>query len=133
MSKNIPFFCLPNLSESRLCRRDPAAYPHPGYTTRDKRRFRAWCADNSTDHLFFNLTEGLNPHLRVSKQNPPQFLHGIVADYGSQTHVQMGYDAYGPARTVTITVEQIETDGDGDDAVIDRRKVEIAVPAGTEG
>jgi hypothetical protein len=81
MSKNIPFFCLPNLSESRLCRRDPAAYPHPGYTTRDKRRFRAWCADNSTDHLFFNLTEGLNPHLRVSKQNPPQFLHGIVADY----------------------------------------------------
>jgi hypothetical protein len=60
-------------------------------------------------------------------------IDGIVADYGSQTHVQMGYDAYGPARTVTITVEQIETDGDGDDAVIDRRKVEIAVPAGTEG
>lgn len=59
-------------------------------------------------------------------------IEGIVADYGSQTHVQMGYDAHGPARSVTITVEQIETDEDGDDTVMDRRKVEIAVPAGDE-
>jgi len=81
MSDDLPFFCLPNLSESRLSRSDPASFAHPGYAFKDKRRFRSWCAENGTDHLFYNLTEGLNPNLRVSKQNPPQFLHGLVVDY----------------------------------------------------
>lgn len=81
MSDELPFFCLPNLAATQIERRDPGAFEHPGFAFSDKRKFRSWCAQQSTDHLFLNFTEGLNPHLRVSKENPPQFLHGLIADY----------------------------------------------------
>jgi hypothetical protein len=59
-------------------------------------------------------------------------IDGVVADYSSQTAAQMGYEAHGPARTVRITVEQIETDADGDETVADRRNVLVSVPEGDE-
>lgn len=76
-----PFFTIPNLSAGQVERRDPSTYPHPGYHTKDKRVYRKWCTQPDTAHLFYNFSEGLNPHLRVTAENPPQFLHGIIADY----------------------------------------------------
>ena len=81
MTNPSPFFCLPNLASHTLEQQDPGAFKHPGYNFADKRAFRAWCTRQDTRHFFFNLTEGLNANLRVSSENPPQFLHGIVADY----------------------------------------------------
>lgn len=48
-----------------------------------KSKFRAWSAEISTDHVFYSLAEGSNPHERVTKcdENPVNRIHGLVADY----------------------------------------------------
>lgn len=53
-----------------------------GKSARDK-----WINEITTEHDVWSAVEGLNPHLRVSKQsgeiegNPPFKLHGLVGDY----------------------------------------------------
>ena len=47
----------------------------------DKAKFRAWCADEKTDHVFYSTVEGDNPSLRIQSDNPPNAISGIVADY----------------------------------------------------
>lgn len=69
---------------------------------------------------------------RWAYAGPATDMAGILADYGAQSHVEMGYAPCGPARSVTITVEQIETDEDGDDVVRDRQEVVVQVPEGDE-
>lgn len=46
-----------------------------------KAKFRDWCADSKTDHVFYSTVEGDNPSARVSADNPPNLISGIVADY----------------------------------------------------
>ena len=46
-----------------------------------KAEFREWCADSDTDHVFYSTVEGDNPSMRVSADNPPNSISGIVADY----------------------------------------------------
>ena len=46
-----------------------------------KAAYRDWCGDTSTDHIFYTTVEGDNPSLRVSNQNPPHAIWGIVGDY----------------------------------------------------
>lgn len=77
----VHFFCLPNLSSQKIEKRHPWEFPHPGYRFKSKSDFRSWCEDISTRHLFYNLTEGTNPHLRAARNNKPIFLHGLIADY----------------------------------------------------
>ena len=47
----------------------------------DKPRYRAWCANEKTDHCFYTLNEGDNPSVRISGDNPINMIHGFVADY----------------------------------------------------
>jgi len=47
----------------------------------NKAKFREWCADKDTDHVFYSMVEGDNPSLRIQADNPPNFVSGIVADY----------------------------------------------------
>ena len=48
---------------------------------KDKAKYRAWCADKQTDHCFYSTVIGDTPSLRISKNNPPHKIWGIVADY----------------------------------------------------
>jgi hypothetical protein len=58
-------------------------------TLADKPAYRAWCVDETTDHVFFSLTEPRIPSLRPTKENPPQWLHGLVVDYDGQVSESM--------------------------------------------
>jgi hypothetical protein len=46
-----------------------------------KAKFREWCGEPTTDHIFYSLCEGDNPNVRISNNNPVNAVHGVVADY----------------------------------------------------
>lgn len=46
-----------------------------------KAKFRDWCADPTTDHIFYSLCEGDNANVRISADNPVNAIYGVVADY----------------------------------------------------
>jgi hypothetical protein len=77
------YHVLKNLGTSTVTR--PSIHPSsetlPLPQFKDKEEFRKWCVDPNTDHYFYSLTEGLNPHNRVSSSNPPHKLHGFIGDY----------------------------------------------------
>ncbi len=47
----------------------------------DKAEARAWMRDDATDHIFYSTVEPVNPGRRCTIENPPAYIHGIVADY----------------------------------------------------
>ena len=53
--------------------------PKPAFT--NKAAYRAWCADAGTDHVFYSAVEGSAPSKRVSNDNPPNKIYGVIADY----------------------------------------------------
>ena len=48
-----------------------------------KEQYSTWCADIKTAGYFISSWEGLNPSLRIKKDNPAKWLHGIIGDYDS--------------------------------------------------
>jgi hypothetical protein len=52
-----------------------------------KTAFAKWCSDSTTDHVFFTMTEGLIPTIRVGRDNPPRKVYGVVGDYDSDSLV----------------------------------------------
>ena len=60
---------------------DPSTLKKKKPKFQTKADFRAWCADAKTDHVFYSLVEGSAPSKRISTDNPPNLIHGIVADY----------------------------------------------------
>ena len=54
-----------------------------------KAEYRAWCADNKTKHVFYSTVEGRAPSKRVSAENPPNKIYGIVADYDAPVNWSM--------------------------------------------
>lgn len=50
-------------------------------TFKTKADYRQWCADIKTDHVFYSCVEGSTPSKRVSNDNPPHKVFGVVADY----------------------------------------------------
>lgn len=60
---------------------EPPTVAKPIPTFENKPAYRAWCADNSTDHCFYTLAEGDNPSARIGEDNPVNKLHGFIADY----------------------------------------------------
>jgi len=46
-----------------------------------KQAHRKWAAEPSTQHVFFNAVEGDAPRERVSVNNPPRLIYGVVGDY----------------------------------------------------
>jgi len=47
----------------------------------DKQERQNWYRSLATRHYFYTLIEGANVNMRPSKDNPPKFLHGFVADF----------------------------------------------------
>jgi hypothetical protein len=47
----------------------------------DKSTFQAWSKRPDTEHLFFTGVEGRNPVIRIGKENPPEVLHAVIAEY----------------------------------------------------
>jgi hypothetical protein len=60
---------------------EPPTAPNPIPKFPNKPAYRAWCANNKTEHVFYNMVEGDNPSARVTADNPPNKIHGFVADY----------------------------------------------------
>jgi len=61
---------------------DATIPPRPGLAVgSSKEDYRKWCAEPSTDWIFYTMAEGLTPSLRISETNPVKFQHGIIADY----------------------------------------------------
>ena len=52
-----------------------------------KTDFAKWCSADTTDHVFFTMTEGLIPTVRVGRDNPPRKVFGVVGDYDSDSLV----------------------------------------------
>jgi hypothetical protein len=48
-----------------------------------KAAYRDWCGEPTTDHVFYSTVEGRTPSKRVSNDNPPRMIYGVVADYDS--------------------------------------------------
>lgn len=46
-----------------------------------KAQRRAWLMSNDSQWPCVSLVEGVNPHQRVSRDNPPHLLHGLTADF----------------------------------------------------
>src|SRR6266403_950343 len=48
----------------------------------DKKTYKAWRCNPTTQHLVFTGYEALNPNIRInSKTNPARRLHALVVDY----------------------------------------------------
>lgn len=47
----------------------------------DKQTRQDWYRNSTTSHYFYSTLEGANPNMRVSKENPPKWLHGFAADF----------------------------------------------------
>ena len=45
---------------------------------------QAWYNNEDTKHCFYTGLEGINPNMRISKENPPHQLHAFVADYDTE-------------------------------------------------
>lgn len=79
-------FYVPNMSASDT-------KPMPGnpwqataapYPVSTKDAYEKWIRDKSTDHCFYTAIEGINPHRRISQENPAKWMHGLVADYDAK-------------------------------------------------
>jgi hypothetical protein len=60
---------------------DPSTIPVQVPQFQNKGQFRAWCADNKTNHCFYTLAEGDNKFERIGEDNPVNRVYGFVADY----------------------------------------------------
>lgn len=91
MSTQPKVFAIPNLRSTDAQEItppwDPASQIPPPPPLPSKTAFRAWCADENTQHAFFSLVEGLTPSARVTSDNPPHLIHGIVGDYDATIDV----------------------------------------------
>jgi hypothetical protein len=81
-------FYTKNLSSSdmTLMPCDPWFVTSKGYPANvsNKEDYEKWVRDKSTDHCFYTAAEGINPHKRISLENPAKWLHGLVADYDAK-------------------------------------------------
>lgn len=60
---------------------DPPSLVKPKPPFENKAAYRQWCSDANTDHAFISVVEGDTPGLRVTADNPPRLIHGIIGDY----------------------------------------------------
>jgi hypothetical protein len=74
-------FTLPNLSASQVSRRKPWELEFELPEFRSGSEMKQWAARPSTKYLAYSTAEGVDPHQRVSTQNPMRFLHGVSVDW----------------------------------------------------
>jgi uncharacterized protein DUF5906 len=107
------WFALKNLKSQDVFELDPrTAKPAPPFVdeegNKEKKQFRAWCANDQTDHCFYNHVEGLSPSSRITRDNPPMYLHGFTADYDAvqsqaDAKVLLNKNALTPPRWMSTT------------------------------
>jgi hypothetical protein len=82
------FFAVENLTTPSLQPSDPWAFKSTEEITAqirgDKSDRQRWYQNPSTRHNFYTAIEAVSATQRVSKDNPPQSIHGFVADYDIQ-------------------------------------------------
>ena len=57
--------------------------PVPKFSSKPK--YKEWCSDTKTDHVFITLQEGECPSERISSKNPVFACNGIIIDYDAKT------------------------------------------------
>jgi len=75
-------YTIPNTSSSTVSKQAPWDFDlsdFPEFSS--KKEYREWEARPGTKSCLFSTVEGDIPNQRLSKNNPPRSLHGIVADY----------------------------------------------------
>lgn len=79
-------FYLPNMSASDMkpLGGDPWNAQLGPYPVATKDEYEKWIADKDTEWCFFTAIEAVNPHRRVSLENPARWMHGLVADYDAK-------------------------------------------------
>ena len=79
-------FHLPNMSASdtKPMGGDPWNAVITPYPVSTKDDYEKWIVSKDTDHCFFTAVEAVNPHRRVSLENPARWMHGLVADYDAK-------------------------------------------------
>ena len=79
-------FYLPNMSASDVkpLPVNPWEVKSDSYPVKTKDEYEKWIKDKDTDHCFYTAFEGLNPHRRISLENPARWMHGLVADYDAK-------------------------------------------------
>lgn len=81
-------FYLPNLKSEAITETSPIEItgiknPRLSINLADKAAYNEWCGNVATKGYFLSPYEGLNPSLRITKNNPARWMHGIIADYDS--------------------------------------------------
>lgn len=89
----LPFFQAPNLKVATLKQGEPWDFAPTSseldrWRTMPKRERRALMLLEKTRWNVFSSVGGLAPNLRVSAENPPTVLRGLVADYDLQINVE---------------------------------------------
>jgi hypothetical protein len=79
-------FYLPNMSASDVkpLPVNPWEVTSAPYPVSTKDDYEKWIKNKDTDHCFYTAFEGLNPHHRISLENPARWMHGLVADYDAK-------------------------------------------------
>lgn len=79
------YFVLPNLSWQDAAEGDPQSMPEAPYVKMEDRptkaEFREWCNSKATRHCFYSPVEGVNQNARITVENPPFKMHGLVVDF----------------------------------------------------
>jgi len=83
------YFSIPNSRATAVtCADDPLGLPKLDYAQfgEDKKAYRKWCQDLSTNHNFLSCCEGVAQGLRVSssKDNAVLRCHGVIVNYGTR-------------------------------------------------
>ncbi len=87
------YFCLKNLSmvETTMHEIDNLPTLYEGKRTPDYVRSKEEMTEYSklptTEYCFYSTIEGINPSIRISKENPPHRMHGFTADYDAKIAV----------------------------------------------
>jgi hypothetical protein len=76
------FYFVPNLSTVAVQELETpwlVDSPRPDFGSKDE--YRLWCSAPTTSHVFFTAIQGQHPGIRVSQDNPPARMSGLVLDY----------------------------------------------------
>jgi hypothetical protein len=75
-------YAIPNTTSGVVNRQNPWDFDQSDLPEHDsKKEYREWEALSSTKGCLFSAVEAFIPTQRVTKENPPRRLHGVVVDY----------------------------------------------------
>lgn len=85
------FFAISNLSSAKVSEVKPWDFKRavPSFAQENKAKFVAWCQKPTTQNCHYSGFEGLDPLRRVSGDNEPVKLHGLIADYDAKITPEM--------------------------------------------